>query len=244
MFGWVFNILWLGNKSDEIRQRGSVVNKTALTHFLDLYGKGDSHFLVCILPVKKSASEAEEYWTGRVENTKRIIKHYRSVFHPTLYPIHLFILIYVCFLQTHNFIFSFSEIRQRKISFKFRSEPPNVNGKQSKCGITSHLESPWTEAKIRNTHSEQFTALVSLSWAVTWSSAWRHLCRSAWCVFRSCLCYQDNIRYLTLSAWAWSHPCAAQSPTSSVLSELLSAVCLYSQIPFSFSCCPVLTFCH
>ena len=35
----------------EINQCGSVVNKTALTTFLDLYGRGDSKFLVCILPV-------------------------------------------------------------------------------------------------------------------------------------------------------------------------------------------------
>ena len=32
-------------------QCSSVVNKTALTPFLDLYGRGDSKFLVCILPV-------------------------------------------------------------------------------------------------------------------------------------------------------------------------------------------------
>jgi len=33
------------------RQCGSVVNKTALTLFGDLCGRGDSKFLVCILPV-------------------------------------------------------------------------------------------------------------------------------------------------------------------------------------------------
>ena len=53
------------------RQCGSVVNKTALTPFLgDLYGRGDSKLLVCILPV---TSQVEENWTGRVENIKRRI---------------------------------------------------------------------------------------------------------------------------------------------------------------------------
>ena len=88
---------------------------------------------------------------------------------------------------------------------------------------------------VTHTLSEQFTASVSLSWAVTWGSAWchpLHPCRSAWRVFRSYSCYQENPRYLTLSVWAWRHACTAQRPTLSVSREPLPTVCLYSQVPF------------
>ena len=84
-----------------------------------------------------------------------------------------------------------------------------------------------------HTHSKQFTALVSLSWAVTWSSAW--MAWSAWHVFCSCSCYQGNPRCLTLSTSAWHHACTAHSPALSVLLELLPSVCLYSQVLFFFS---------
>ena len=67
--------------------------------------------------------------------------------------------------------------------FQFRSEPPNVNGEQSKCTIASHKQSPWTNAKVRDTKSKQFTEPGSLTWAVTSSSEWCHLlhsCQSVW----------------------------------------------------------------
>ena len=42
-----------------------VVNKTALTPFLDLYGSGDSKFLVCILPVTNVLLELKRTgWGG------------------------------------------------------------------------------------------------------------------------------------------------------------------------------------
>ena len=42
-----------------------VVNKTALTPFLDLYGRGDSKFLVCILPVTNVLIELKRTgWGG------------------------------------------------------------------------------------------------------------------------------------------------------------------------------------
>ena len=49
-----------------------VVNKSALTPFLDLYGKGDK-ILGVYFACDKCASRVEENWMGRVENIKRII---------------------------------------------------------------------------------------------------------------------------------------------------------------------------
>ena len=58
--------LWLGSKQ----------NCADTSFFLggggDLYGRGDSKFLV-YFACDKCASQVEENWTGRVENIKRII---------------------------------------------------------------------------------------------------------------------------------------------------------------------------
>ena len=90
------------------------------------------------------------------------------------------------FLQTNNVTF---------FSFFFFSldyiwsEPPTLTGKQSKSRIASHLESPWTEAEVRDTHAASSLQRRCHS-AGLWHGA--DTCRSTWRVFRSCSFYQET----------------------------------------------------
>ena len=118
-----------------------------VTHHFKLSNKNSSRIIYDADLIYSNTISEQNRLTRAVGGTLIIDQFPTPLFFPSL----TYIFSYVCFLQTNNVIFSVSEICKHILLFKFWSEPPNVNRKQPKSRIASHLESPWTEAKVRDT---------------------------------------------------------------------------------------------
>ena len=81
---------------------------------------------------------------------------------------------YVCFMQTNNVMFSLSEIcKHTDFRFNFDRSPRTLAENNRRVESQAIRKVRGQKRKFV-THSDQFTASVSLSWDLTWGSAWCH----------------------------------------------------------------------